>query len=198
MPKITDIQKQIGNSTRFSIFVDGKFAFGLDGLILGSSSINKGSEISDLEVQSWVNKSVEAKAYNSAITYLSYRQRTESEVASNLISKGYSDQLILVVTGQLIAGGLIDDHEFAQSWVRDRLNLRPRSRRMLKMELIEKGINKSTIDEVLDDIDYDDEINSLKTLISKKTSRYDSTEKLINYLISVGYKYDLIKDALRR
>ena len=198
MPKITDIKKQIGNSTRFSIFVDGKFAFGLDGLILGSSSITKGSEISDMEVQSWIDKSVEAKAYNSAITYLSYRQRTESEVASNLISKGYSDQLILVVTGQLIAGGLIDDHEFAQSWVRDRLNLRPRSRRMLKMELIEKGINKSTIDEVLDDIDYDDEINSLKTLISKKTSRYDSTEKLINYLMSVGYKYDLIKDALKQ
>ena len=48
---------------------------------------------------------------------------------------------------------LINDKAFAESWMKDRLSYRPKSRMMIRRELLQKGVDRETAAGVTDDID---------------------------------------------
>ena len=195
MPVITDIQRQRQREVRFSVYVDDRFAFGLDDLELSTSGFRIGQELSKREVEEWQNRSAEGKAYNAALRYLSYRLRSRSELLRYLHDKEYEDITIELTLERLVGLGLVDDLVFARTWIADRMRLKPRSRAVLIAELRQKGIASEVIAAALAEIEPDDEIESLRRLITKKRSHYDEA-KLIQYLRSKGYNYGLIKEAI--
>ena len=75
------------------------------------------------------------------------------------------------------------------------MRLKPRSRAVLIAELRQKGLDAEVIDSALAAIEPDEELESLRRLIAKKSSHYDEA-KLIQYLRSKGYNYGLIKEAI--
>jgi len=87
----------------------------------------------------------------AALRFLEARARSIDEVRRRLRSAGYRPELIDGAIERLKALGILDDASFAQAWVESRDRARPRGERALRRELQLKGIERTVLDEVLDE-----------------------------------------------
>jgi len=87
----------------------------------------------------------------AAARFLEARPRSVAEVRRRLHRQGYPDPLVLVAVDRLVDLGLLDDVAFARSWLESRDRAHPRGERALRTELLEKGVGRTVVDEVLAD-----------------------------------------------
>ncbi|MGI6227702.1 MAG: regulatory protein RecX, partial [Peptococcales bacterium] len=87
------------------------------------------------------------KAKYHAMKYLTYRSRTTHEVRTYLQQKEYSEQIISEVIDFLKIQSYLDDDNFCQLWIEERLRLKPKGRKGLFFELKNKGIDNSIIEQ---------------------------------------------------
>lgn len=195
--KITAIKTQVKREGRYSIFVDGKYAFSLSAEGLLDSGFVVGQELSQVELTGAKQQSQTDKAYALTLAYVARRMRSEGELHDYFRRKGYSDDFGRTVLPKLRRQGLVDDAEFARCWVENRRLLKATSTRKLRMELRQKKITDDIITTVLTE-DETDERDILRALIEKKRTqtRYQDPQKLIRYLVSQGFNYQDIKIVL--
>ncbi len=87
----------------------------------------------------------------AAARFLESRSRSIAEVRRRLGSAGYRPELIDGAITRLEELGMLDDRTFGQAWVASRDRARPRGERALRQELQLKGIDRSMVDELLDE-----------------------------------------------
>lgn len=194
MARVTGIQAQ-KNGQFYSIFVDEKYSFSLGDLELSASSLRVGSELSDAEVAEWTRSSGISKLRNLALRYLAIRPRSELEIKQYLERKGAADEEIQQVQDWLRSYGYLNDSDFARRWTQYRRREGQRSDPRIRSELKQKGINQDSIDEALQQGEYDQSA-ALKDLIAKRRHRYADERKLVEYLARQGYRWSEIKAAL--
>lgn len=194
--KITAITAQVKRPGRYSIYVDGNFAFGLSANQLLNSGLATGQELSGSELDSLKQESEVGKIFDKTLNLLSFRLRSEHELKDYLKRKQQSPALIEIILNRLSKLGYVDDKQFASRWVENRRLLKPISSLKLKSELKQKRIANDIIDEVLKS-DTTDEQEVLKQLIERKSKRYPDQQKLMAYLARQGFRYDDIKQALK-
>lgn len=146
----------------------------------------------------------EETAYLLAIRYLGYRPRSVKEIREYLQKKQVTEIFIATAIAKLLEQKFLDDESFAQMWVRTRVALKPLSQRVLKMELIAKGIAKETIEQVL--VEQEEVSGSdgemARVLIQKKKRLYEGMskkeryEKLGGFLARRGFDYQTIKRSI--
>ncbi|MBU1661599.1 MAG: RecX family transcriptional regulator [Chloroflexi bacterium] len=151
--KITALKAQKRNPQRVNVFLDGEFAFGLSRI--EAAWLQIGQELSAEKIRELQAADHKETAYQKALNFLSYRPRSENEVRQNLRKHNISDEAIPDVLDRLRRNGLVDDTQFAQTWVENRSEFRPRGRRALRMELRQKGIGDDIIEDVFQDLDED-------------------------------------------
>jgi regulatory protein len=86
---------------------------------------------------------------DAAARFLEARQRSVAEVRRRLTSAGYGPALVESAIERLLELGMLDDQAFAEAWIASRDRARPRGERVLRQELIQKGIDRALIDELL-------------------------------------------------
>ncbi len=195
--KVTDIKQQVKRSDRYSIYIDGKYAFSLSELELVNSGLRVGREYSETEIAELQDTALIDKAYDRALNQLARRPRSEWELRDYLRRKEYQPEIIETVIDRLRDRGYIDDADFAQRWVENRRLLKPISKRRLTQELKQKRVSDEIISNTLAS-DETDERAVLKELIEKKRrqTRYHDEQKLVQYLMRQGYNYEDIKSVL--
>ena len=195
--KITQLKQQVKRADRFSIYVDDKYSFSLSTDELLTAQIHVGMELTSSELSDLVklseNSLVKAQCYH----YVSYRLRSKWEMETYIKRKGHSPQIIEDTVKYLIEKKLVDDNEFANRWIENRLLLKPTSINILKLELKQKHISSEIINSALKDHEID-ELPIINQLIEKKRqqSKYHDDLKLMQFLARRGFSYDLIKKAL--
>lgn len=194
--KITAIKKQVKRVGRYSVFVDGRFGFGLSESALLESGIAVGQEIDQAQLRTFKKLSADDKAYSNALRYVALRPRSTWELQDYFRRKNIDEQTAQFITTRLHGLGMLGDLKFARSWVANRRQLKSISVRRLRMELKQKRISQETIDQVLAE-DETDEREVLRALIAKKRARYPENLKLMQYLARQGFSYDDIKSALQ-
>ena len=144
------------------------------------------------------------KFYNKALKFLSYRPRSEKEIRDKLRRKKASEEIINKIISRLKENNFLNDEEFAKWWIEQRTNFKPRSVRLIKIELKQKGIDKELIDETIDHLPSTiDDLSSAKKLIEKRLPRYKNLtpdkkfQKIARYLSSKGFDYDIIKEIFK-
>ena len=85
----------------------------------------------------------------AALRFLESRARSAAEVRGRLVRHGYRPDLVEGCIGRLVELGMLDDAAFAQAWVESRDRARPRGERALRAELRQKGVDRSVVDEVI-------------------------------------------------
>ena len=197
--KITSIKQQIKRAERYSIFVDGKYAFSLGETALLDSKLTTGQTLTDQQVKDFRKISVDDKIYNMALRYMAIRPRSKWEIEFYLQRKDASPTLTETILSKLSNIGLIDDEQFARAFVNDRRLLRPASRRKIIMELRKKHLADDTIQRVVGN-DINDEHIALLSIVERKRhqTRYQDDLKLMQYLARQGFNYDDIKSALHK
>lgn len=194
--KITNIKQQVKRPDRYSIYVDGKFAFGLSEAALLESRLVGGQEIDATQLATLKKDAAADKAYGNALRYVAMRPRSTWEVQTYLRRKEVDEPLADQIIERLRRVDLIDDLSFARAWVANRRLLKATSKRKLRLELMQKHVPEQAIETVLRE-DETDEHDVLRQLIERKRRRYPDDTKLMQYLARQGFGYDEIKRALQ-
>lgn len=194
--KITKISPAVKTPGRYNIFVDEKYSFSLDELQLLKLGLRKGQEIDEAEHENLKGESDFGKNYIRAIDLISRRLRSEREIRDYAFRKQWTKQNLERVIERLHEKDYLNDKRFAEMWVRSRGATKATSKRKLMLELRKKGVSTNIIDDVLRDNDDYDEMDALRKMIAKKSGRYETEQKLVEYLARQGYRYDDIKKAL--
>jgi regulatory protein len=198
--KITAIKQQVKRKDRFSVFVDGKYAFSLSDAALLESKITSGTEIAAGQLRELKQLSDDDKIYNQTLRYIALRPRSRWEIEFYLEKKKkVSPALTESILNKLSIIGMIDDTKLAQAFVNDRRLLRPTSRRKLILELRKKHVAGDIIEQAVGS-EVDDEQAALQTVIARKRrqTKYQDDLKLMQYLSRQGFSYGDIKDALQK
>ncbi|MBQ6396309.1 RecX family transcriptional regulator [Candidatus Saccharibacteria bacterium] len=106
----------------------------------------------------------------------------------------FSPEDIDKVIEKLSQKGYLDDRKFAEWYIENRNLKKGISRRQLELELTRKGIARPLLDELLATSPRSDEAE-IKKIILKKAQKLPE-DKLLRYLVSKGFPYDLSKSLL--
>lgn len=197
--KITAIKPQLKRTDRYSVYVDGEYSFSLSESALLESRLASGQELDKAAVDSLKQLSADDKMYQRALRYAAMRPRSVWELTFYLQRHDCPAPLSEQITNKLEHLGMLNDLAFAEAFVRDRRLLRSASTRKLQLELRKKHVSDEVITRVLAE-DTTDESTLLVELIAKKRrqTRYQDTEKLMQYLARQGFSYGDIKSALEQ
>ncbi len=144
-------------------------------------------------------------AWEYALRLLNYRERSRGELIEKFQRKNFSERVRDRVIADLERLDLINDEKFARLWVRSRRRFKPRSARLISLELSRKGIEREIIESVLrEEIPPEEEAAAVLELAAKRVHYYRNDpgpaakRKLFAYLARRGFSYDLIKTALEK
>ena len=197
--QITKLEFQKKNPDRVSVFLDGRFAFGLPAII--AAQLKRDQVLSDADIESLQDEGAVEEAYGRALNYLSYRPRSRAEVQRYLEKRDLSKIQIEAVAGRLERAGLLDDEEFARYWVENRERHQPKGLRALRYELRGKGISNDTIEQVLVSVDVPGSAYRSSTRKAQQLVHLDQgtfTKKLIEYLARRGFDYEVARETAAR
>ncbi|MBI2420743.1 MAG: RecX family transcriptional regulator, partial [Candidatus Levybacteria bacterium] len=143
-----------------------------------------------------------ARYFNSSLRFLSFRPRSEKEITDYLLKKKLSPEIIEKIKIKLSEYNLIDDKDFAQWWIEQRLRNKQRALRVIKMELRNKGITREVIENALSTFSISPDTESINKLIEKKLKRLDNPteediKKLYQSLVRKGFNFDDVSKKIK-
>ncbi len=197
--KITALTLQKRNRQRVNVFLDGEYAFGLARIV--AAWLQVGQEISTEKIAQLRIEDEREVAYQQALRLIQIRPRTASEIRQNLQRHAVTPENIEYILNRLQDSRLLNDASFAQGWVENRSDLRPRSRRALAYELQQRGVDHQLIEETL--LDVDDEALAYQAA-SKRAGRLqnltwqDFRTKMFRYLAQRGFDYQVSSQVITR
>lgn len=160
MPKITAIAPQKKAKNRYSVFIDGKFAFGLDVKIVDEYKLKVGDSFDPALHNELEKKDRTELAYNGLLNYIAYRERCESEVQSWLFKKGFAD-LRSELIQRLKERNYLNDERFTELFIRDRVKLKQWGPARLRQELMKKRISRDSVEEAIETIAEEVDFNAM-------------------------------------
>lgn len=92
-----------------------------------------------------------AVVLEAAARFLEARSRSVAEVRRRLGRAGYRDDLVEGAIARLTELGMLDDQAFGRAWVESRDRARPRGEIALRRELSLKGVDRATVDALLEE-----------------------------------------------
>lgn len=142
------------------------------------------------------------KYLNKAFHFLSFRPRSEKEVRDSLIKKKALPEIIDRIIVQLKEHNFLNDEDFARWFIESRLRFRPKSLRIIKLELKQKGVDRETIETAISNNTNELDLESAKKLVEKKIDKYRDVkrqevyQKLGGFLARRGFDWDTIKKSI--
>ena len=207
--KVTALKAQARIADRVNVFIDGSFRFSLDASQILQLGIKVGNEYTEAELLDLEAESQYGKLYMRALEYSFVRPRSVREMQDYLyrktrdtrqkngsIKKGVSPEITRRVLSRLQEKGYVDDEKFTHFWVENRNASKGTSVRRLRQELAAKGVDATIMNAALEGGARTDE-EEIKKVIQKKAKHYADEQKLIQYLMRQGFRYDDIKQALQ-
>jgi len=199
MRKITALQVQKRNPNRVNIHLDGEYAFGVARIV--AAWLQVGQTLDEEKITKLQAEDARERAMQQAMLFLGYRARSEKEIRQNLSKHEIPEAIIEETLERLRKSGFANDKNFANAWVDNRNTFRPRGRRALALELRQKGINDSSIESALEDLDEDAlayEAGQKKASKLKVQDWSEFRKKLSDFLARRGFSYSVIAPIVSR
>ena len=200
--KITKIEQQKKNKSRFSVFLDGEFSFGADKFTVVSYGLSEGAEITEEKLAEIKQGALTEDAKNYAARLISSRSYTEKVIREKLSAHTGDEETVQKTINFLKEYKLIDDLDYATRYAHDLVHLKKFGPKQVVWKLQEKGIPKDIAQKVASEFNFDDTVSeNLKTLAQKKLAgNFDikNIMKVKRYLASRGYNFDDINAVIQR
>lgn len=219
--RITALIAQKNNPKRINLYIDEKFTIGISLQLAVESKLSVNKNLSVSEIENLLLKINSENLFDIAVNFLSYRPRTRRELVIHLkkkiteqkirsklikISPPDTENLVNAVCEKLERLGFLNEKEFILWWVDQRQKHRQKSLWIIKSELLQKGLDKKIIDEVITDnkAEVRTDFENAMTLSEKRLKRISNLslklqkESLFSYLRQRGFGYELIQDVIDR
>jgi regulatory protein len=158
--RITRIETQQKRRDRVNVYADGEFAVGISKETLLRAALRVGDELTPERLSALQSEEGLFQTRAAAMRLLARRPRAERELRDRLREKEYADADITRVLSDLRAAGLVNDAEFARTYIRNTLTLRPLGEIQLRQKLLIFGIERATVDDAIREelgaVDVDD------------------------------------------
>ncbi len=199
MGTITALQEQKRDRRRISVYVDGRYAIGLQELI--AAGLKVGQSLSAQDIERLQRRDDAEVAYERTLGFLSYRQRSRAEVLAYLERHDVPEATAEAVLLRLSEAGLVDDQAFATYWVENREAFRPRGTRSLRFELRRKGVADGTIDEATQGLD--EAASAYRAALERarrscSLDRQTFRRRMAAFLLRRGFDYDIVSETVER
>lgn len=146
-------------------------------------------------------------ARDEAARYLTHRMRTEAEVRRHLADREYEECEIDEAVAELRSLRYLDDYQYALSYFEYGFGLRRGSMR-IKRELVERGVERETIENAYEDFLYENDVDEAENAYSiaardienRGVKEIDDKVKarIARKLENLGYRSDDIIRTLSR
>lgn len=178
------------------------------------AGLASGDELSEAELRGLVEQDEIHRARHAAMNLLAHRARSRAELRRRLWRKEFPDPVIDETLAWLEERGYVDDRAFAESFVRDRLRLKPRGRVGLIQELRKKGVDshvaEAAIAAVMDAEEVDDRslarrsaeawarknASALRKARASTDHRRKARRRLYGHLARRGFAPDAVRTAI--
>jgi regulatory protein len=202
---ITAITPQKRVRTRCNIFLDGVYAFALPLELVVKNHLKVDISLTTEQVNKLVREGDFAHWYNQALLLISGRPRSEKELRNYFQRKKVGSETAKEVLKILADKNLINDSDYAKWHVEQRIVFRPKSRRLLRQELMQKGIASDTAETLINQlISPENEIEIAYALVQKKYQQWQQLDvetkrrKIAGFLGRRGFGWEVINVVLKR
>jgi len=198
--KILKYKKEKNNQYKI-YFEDDSFIVLFDDVIVNHALLLK-KELSEKEIEALTSENDELASYYVSIRYLGVKMRSRKELEKYLLKKEFQKASIDKTIARLKNEGYLNDATYVKAFLHDALELSSDGPNKIKRKLKELGIDEVILNEVVNAVDYNIWKSKLDRLVEKKVKgNHKDTEKILkqklqNYLLTQGYSYSMIADAL--
>ena len=215
MPKITSVERQKKNPKRFNIFIDGVFSFGADGDLIVDHRLGVGKELLEEQIDKLLFEVEVGKLMERMYRLFNIRQRSEKEVRDYIRNLSFkrkvkdqdeiSQKALELLIQKLKQKRMLDDLEFAKSWVFSRRKNKNKGKIALKQELFQKGIDREIIEEAISL--YSSALSEeqlAQQALEKKLKPWKNLtglgfkKKAYGLLLRKGFEYPIVKDVVEK
>lgn len=212
MAKVTDITAQKRNTDRYNLFINDEFYCGISVDTVAKYYLYKNKEITDQVLEAIALNEFRQYFLRRSMDYATRGYKTEKGIrdyvkrllfkkdilneyfGEEIVKQIDKDSLTEWVAHEIKELHLIDDIDYAKEFASERVMSRPRGKRMIEYELMQKGVNKEDIKAALENVDIDEK-TMIADLLQKKYRKtklkYDD-QKEINFLRGKGFDWDEI------
>lgn len=183
----------------------------------GTSRMGRASSPSESNVPSWKQKVRAARAAEETDPYtraktivynqLAYSAKTRGQLRKKLQAEGFDAELIEPLLDKFEAAKLIDDAEYAQTFVAQKSRTKKLSRAALRRELAERGVRGEEAENALAQRTDEQEREDAAELVRKKlrpgmdlsdrTEKDRMTRRLLGMLARRGYSSSVSMSVIR-
>ncbi len=187
----------------YCITLDDASVFELSEDVFISANLEVGFAIDDDRRNELLYQEAIPQAYQTSLSLLKYRMRSEAEIKIRLQQKGYSTDTIAVVINDLINKKYLNDKVFASAFINDKIHSRLLGPIALRRELQSHQLNNKLMKKLLKNAytEYP-EAGLVERLIAKRKIEKDQSlsqkdrQRLLNFLLRKGHRWDVICNVL--
>ena len=129
---------------------------------------------------------------------------TKSEMERRLAREGFSEEAVETAIEELIDSGHIRDRKYAENWVIRRQKSNPRGKTLLKHELLDKGVDRETAEQVVAQVAAEDEATLALQIAQRRVKQYQrlptqvAKRRLHGFLARRGFGAEVVKQVLEQ
>lgn len=200
MEQITKIEFLYGVRNRIKIFLDEEYAFTISKKWIERLNLIENKEVDRQDLYDSVFKYEKQRAMNSAVYYLSRSDHSKAEMQKYLERREYFPEIIDEVMSKIQDYGYINDQRYANHLVESGAKVKGKSKRAIKYQMKEKGLDENTIEDALQGFnDEDEKINAMKVAkkyYAKNLEKNEFKRKASAALARRGYAWDVVKEVI--
>lgn len=195
--KITEIEK-VGKGKRYRVFVDDEYFGTFEDEILARHCLKSGQEFDKQFFDNLTIENGDYACFNRGLNLIEKSMKSEKMLKDYLKEKGYLQSCIEKACEKLKEYGYINDEAFCENYIA--CYSTSKSKRKLKYELLNKGINEEIIEIKLqencnDEEEYQKCLNFARKFVKNRELDLKNKQKLFNHLASKGFEFSLISRA---
>ena len=196
--QITDLKPQVKNAKRVSVYLDGNYYCGLDLITVMQSRLKVGDEITKERLIEIQRESEMQACMDVALRFLSKSVKTEKDIIKKLVSKGFLEEIALETVKKLKSYGYVNDQDYSNRYAETYKNRK--GKKLIKLELKQKGVDERVIDETLNAIEseFDTALKIAEKYCKNKEKDIKLKQKCYNYLLSKGFSYEDSANATKK
>jgi regulatory protein len=145
------------------------------------------------------------RTFDRAVNLLTFKPRSIKELRMRLLEKDWTNAAIVEdVIKTLETYGYLNDAQFAKDFAASKLRQKPVGKHVLRQKLIQKKLDKETIDDAIEktfENTSEEEIIDLaiekRLRLKGKPATREDAKKFYDFLLRQGFSYDLVRDKMR-
>ncbi len=193
--KIQALTKQ-----KYRIFLDGESAFAVYKGELSRYHLEEGAVLPPEVYEELVNRVLKKRATLRAMHILERTDKTEAQLRRKLEESEYPKEAVESAIAYVTSYGYLDDRRYAEHYIEWKKQGKGKAR--LKMELVQKGISREIIEEVLESTDFGETREMIRQIILKKrktdiSMNEKEKQRIYGFLMRKGFSSSDILAVMR-